>query len=121
MLARAHTFTIDGLQARHVAVEVDVRRGLPAFTIVGLADTAVREGLAPYLWRSLGPTDVAWLAGVLGRERARVVHLHTFGSQVIGTQGLPGLGQRRGRTASLGGHHYSVAMRTAARGLQGLT
>src|SRR5271170_4221080 len=43
MLARAHTFTIEGLQTRHVTVEVDVRPGLPAFTIVGLADTAVRE------------------------------------------------------------------------------
>lgn len=43
MLARAHTFTIDGLQPRHVSVEVDVRTGLPAFTIVGLADAAVRE------------------------------------------------------------------------------
>jgi magnesium chelatase family protein len=43
MLAQAHTFTIDGLQTRQVRVEVDVRRGLPAFTIVGLADAAVRE------------------------------------------------------------------------------
>jgi magnesium chelatase family protein len=43
MLARAHTFTIDGVQPRHVTVEVDVRAGLPAFTIVGLADAAVRE------------------------------------------------------------------------------
>jgi magnesium chelatase family protein len=43
MLARAHTFTIDGLRTRHVTVEVDVRRGLPGFAIVGLADTAVRE------------------------------------------------------------------------------
>jgi magnesium chelatase family protein len=43
MLARAHAFTIDGLQTRHVSVEVDVRAGLPAFTIVGLADAAVRE------------------------------------------------------------------------------
>jgi magnesium chelatase family protein len=43
MLARAHTFTIDGLHTRHVTVEVDVRRGLPAFTIVGLANAAVRE------------------------------------------------------------------------------
>jgi magnesium chelatase family protein len=43
MLARAHTFTIDGLQTRHVTVEVDIRAGLPAFTIVGLADAAVRE------------------------------------------------------------------------------
>ena len=43
MLARAHAFTIDGLHTRHVAVEVDIRTGLPAFAIVGLADTAVRE------------------------------------------------------------------------------
>jgi magnesium chelatase family protein len=43
MLAQAHAFTIDGLQTRQVRVEVDVRRGLPAFTIVGLADAAVRE------------------------------------------------------------------------------
>jgi magnesium chelatase family protein len=43
MLARAHTFTIEGLQTRHVTVEVDIRPGLPAFTIVGLADAAVRE------------------------------------------------------------------------------
>ena len=43
MLARAHTFTIEGLHTRRVAVEVDIRPGLPAFTIVGLADTAVRE------------------------------------------------------------------------------
>ena len=43
MLAQAHTFTIQGPRARHVLVELDVRPGLPAFTIVGLADAAVRE------------------------------------------------------------------------------
>lgn len=43
MPATAHTFTIDGPDARHVTVELDVRPGLPAFTIVGLADAAVRE------------------------------------------------------------------------------
>jgi magnesium chelatase family protein len=43
MLARAQTFTIEGLQTRPVTVEVDIRSGLPAFTIVGLADAAVRE------------------------------------------------------------------------------
>ncbi len=43
MLARARTFTIEGLQTRPVAVEVDIRAGLPSFTIVGLADVAVRE------------------------------------------------------------------------------
>lgn len=43
MLARARTFTIEGLHARAVTVEIDIRPGLPAFTIVGLADAAVRE------------------------------------------------------------------------------
>jgi DNA invertase Pin-like site-specific DNA recombinase len=43
MLARAHTFTIEGLRTPRVTVEVDIRSGLPAFAIVGLADVAVRE------------------------------------------------------------------------------
>ena len=43
MLATARSFTLDGISARPVRVEVDVHRGLPAFSIVGLADTAVRE------------------------------------------------------------------------------
>ncbi len=43
MLATARSFTLDGISARQVRVEVDVHRGLPAFSIVGLPDTAVRE------------------------------------------------------------------------------
>ncbi|HEX3801576.1 MAG TPA: YifB family Mg chelatase-like AAA ATPase [Solirubrobacteraceae bacterium] len=43
MLARVTTFAIDGVQPRRIFVEVDIRPGLPAFTIVGLGDTAVRE------------------------------------------------------------------------------
>jgi magnesium chelatase family protein len=43
MLARVITFAIDGVQARRVWVEADIRQGLPAFTVVGLADKAVRE------------------------------------------------------------------------------
>jgi magnesium chelatase family protein len=43
MLARARTFTIEGLHTRAVTVEVDIRPGLPAFAIIGLADTVVRE------------------------------------------------------------------------------
>jgi magnesium chelatase family protein len=43
MLARVATFAIDGVDPRQVSVEVDIRSGLPAFTIVGLADAAVRE------------------------------------------------------------------------------
>ena len=43
MLARVATFAIDGIDPRQVWVEVDIRSGLPAFTIVGLGDVAVRE------------------------------------------------------------------------------
>ena len=42
-LARVITFTLDGVEARRVWVEADIRSGLPAFSIVGLADKAVRE------------------------------------------------------------------------------
>jgi magnesium chelatase family protein len=43
MLSRVITFAVDGVDARRVWVEADIRRGLPAFTVVGLADKAVRE------------------------------------------------------------------------------
>lgn len=43
VLATARTFTLDGISARPVQVEVDVHKGLPNFTIVGLPDAAVRE------------------------------------------------------------------------------
>ncbi len=43
MLARVATFAIDGVDPRQVLVEVDIRSGLPSFTIVGLGDAAVRE------------------------------------------------------------------------------
>ena len=43
MLAHVTTFAIDGIEPRRVTVEVDVRQGLPAFSIVGLGDRSVRE------------------------------------------------------------------------------
>ena len=42
-LARVTTFALDGVESRRVWVEADIRSGLPAFTVVGLADKAVRE------------------------------------------------------------------------------
>jgi magnesium chelatase family protein len=89
MLARVATFAIDGIDPRHVWVEVDIRSGLPAFTIVGLGDAAVRESrdrvrsaiansgfefpqtritanLAPAFLRKVGPGfDAALALGVL--------------------------------------------------------
>jgi magnesium chelatase family protein len=43
VLAVARTFTLLGVHAREIRVEVDVRTGLPSFTLVGLPDAAVRE------------------------------------------------------------------------------
>ncbi|MBX3218350.1 MAG: glycosyltransferase [Labilithrix sp.] len=58
----------------------------------------VREGPLPYLASSLGPGDVRWLTAVLERRRARVVHLHTFASQVLGTRAARRAGARVVRT-----------------------
>ena len=90
MLAHVTTFAIDGLASRRITVEVDLRRGLPAFTIVGRGDAAVRESrervhaallncgfdfpqrritvnLAPAHLRKVGPGfDLATACGVLG-------------------------------------------------------
>lgn len=43
MLAKVLSCAILGLQAELVEVEVDIRRGLPSFMLVGLPDAAVRE------------------------------------------------------------------------------
>jgi magnesium chelatase family protein len=43
VFAIARTFALIGVAAEPVHVEVDIGRGLPSFTIVGLPDAAVRE------------------------------------------------------------------------------
>ena len=43
MLTKLFTSAIVGLDGHLVSVEVDMSRGLPAFTVVGLPDTAVQE------------------------------------------------------------------------------
>jgi len=43
MLAKTFSFGISGLEAYPVTIEVDVTRGLPAMTIVGLPDNAIKE------------------------------------------------------------------------------
>ena len=89
MLASVATFAVEGVEGREVTVEVDVRRGLPAFSLVGLPDASVREArervraallnsglefpqqrltanLAPAAIRKAGPAfDLAIAVGVL--------------------------------------------------------
>ena len=43
MLAAVATFALEGVKPQEVTVEVDVRLGLPTFTLVGLPDRAIRE------------------------------------------------------------------------------
>jgi magnesium chelatase family protein len=42
-LAVVHSRALDGLTAPEVTVEVHLANGLPNFTLVGLADTEVKE------------------------------------------------------------------------------
>jgi len=90
MLACVATFALDGVSSHEITVEVDVRRGLSTFTLVGLPDRAVRESrervraallnselefpqkrltvnLAPAHVRKAGPSfDLAIAVGLLG-------------------------------------------------------
>lgn len=43
MLSRATSLVIHGIEAHLVDVEVDIIKGLPNFTIVGLPDSIIRE------------------------------------------------------------------------------
>ena len=43
MLSKLVSYGLEGLNGFAVDVEVDISGGLPAFDIVGLADTAVKE------------------------------------------------------------------------------
>ena len=58
----------------------------------------VKEGPLRFLASSLGRDDVRWLEGVLARRGARIVHLHTFASQVLGTRAAEEAGARIVRT-----------------------
>jgi glycosyltransferase involved in cell wall biosynthesis len=46
----------------------------------------VQEGPLAFVWQQLGPLHVGWLREELAAARPDVVHLHTLGSQVIGTR-----------------------------------
>jgi magnesium chelatase family protein len=112
MLARVTTFAIDGIESRRVTVEVDLRQGLPSFSIVGLGDKAVREArervraaiqnsgfsfpqvritanLAPAYLRKAGPGfDLAIAVGILAASdqvpAAALARWSVFGELSLG-------------------------------------
>ncbi|HUZ28346.1 MAG TPA: magnesium chelatase domain-containing protein, partial [Solirubrobacteraceae bacterium] len=113
MLVRLTTFAIDGVDPRQVSVEIDIRPGLPTFTIVGLGDTTVRESrdrvraailnssfkfpdtritanLAPASLRKAGPHfDLALALGVLAASN-QVPAAALVGYAVFGELSLSG-------------------------------
>jgi magnesium chelatase family protein len=120
VLAHVTTFTITGIDSRRVTVEVDVRAGLPNFTIVGLGDRSVREArervhaailnsgfefpqrrvtvnLAPANLRKAGPGfDLAIAAGILAASGQIPIEalepLAVFGELALGGQLRPSHG-----------------------------
>lgn len=113
MLASSRTFTILGVDAHDVTVEVDVRQGLPSFTIVGLPDVAVREsrervraaiinsgfdfadrritaGLAPADLRKAGPAFDLAIAAALLAACGQIPEKALEGCALAGELGLDG-------------------------------
>jgi magnesium chelatase family protein len=113
MIARVTTFAVDGVASRRVWVEADLRQGLPAFTVVGLADKAVREArervraalvnsgfvfpggritvnLAPADLRKIGPGFDLPLAVALLVAGSQVAARDVEGCAVIGELALNG-------------------------------
>ncbi len=113
VLASVSTFALEGVRSHQVTVEVDVRRGLPAFTLVGLPDRAVRESrervraavqnsrldfpmkrltvnLAPAHVRKAGPGfDLAIAVGLLAAS-GQVPHEALVSTAVCGELSLSG-------------------------------
>ncbi len=112
MLASVHSCAVIGLQGALVRIEVDIAQGLPAFSIVGLPDTAVQEAkervraaiknsgcmfpnkritvnMAPADLRKAGPAyDLPLAVGILSASGQ--VEAETAGSLFVGEVGLDG-------------------------------
>ncbi|HEY1276313.1 MAG TPA: YifB family Mg chelatase-like AAA ATPase [Thermoleophilaceae bacterium] len=129
MLASVATFALEGVTSHEVNVEVDVRGGLPTFTLVGLPDRAIRESrervraallnsglefpmkrltvnLAPAHLRKAGPGfDLAIAVGLLAASN-QVPHEPLAGCAVWGELSLGGeLRPGRGTLAAALGAH----------------
>jgi magnesium chelatase family protein len=113
MLAKILSFSLVGIEAYPIEIEVDVSRGLPSVTLVGLADTSIKESKARvksaiknsgFEWPveritiSLAPSDIkkegtgfdlAIALGILAAtEQINVQNLHNY--YVLGELSLDG-------------------------------
>ncbi len=102
MIARVFSAVPRGVEALAVEVEVDVRPGLPAITVVGLPDTAVREARERVLaaLRHLGcrfeaRSIVVNLSPAEERKEGAILDLAMAAGIVAGTGGLPAAALQR--------------------------
>jgi len=96
MVSRVNSAVPRGVEALPVQVEVDVRPGLPAITVVGLPDTAVREARERVLaaLRHLGcrfeaRSIVVNLSPAEERKEGAILDLAMAAGIVAGASGLP--------------------------------
>ena len=66
----------------------------------------VHEDALSYLARSLGPSDVQWLAELLRTGRFDLLHTHTFGTHVLGTRAAQRAGVPQLRTEHHVMHYF---------------
>jgi glycosyltransferase involved in cell wall biosynthesis len=96
--------------AIHQAAVITPNRALADYLIscgVRIHDRgAARDNPFAYLYRSLGPADVAWLAALLVAERIDLVHTHTFASHVLGTRAARRAGLPQVRTEHHVMHYF---------------
>jgi magnesium chelatase family protein len=76
VLASVASAVLTGVEGRPVVVEVHVSRGLPAYTVVGLPDAAVRES-RERVRAAFYSSDLAW---PLTRITVDVAYSHPGGS-----------------------------------------
>src|SRR6266704_3629911 len=141
VLARILSTALLGVEAVLVRVEVDVARGLPAFTTVGLPDSAVRESrervktsirnggyafpndrvtvnLAPADLRKEGSAfDLPIALGILtatGIVKVRTAPLAVVGELALDGQIQPVRGVL-GKSVDLGGRHLPLRLCSASR------
>ena len=103
--------------ADHVVALITPNRALAGY--FGKAGVRVhdrgpaRENPLAYLYRSLGPSDVAWLAERIATDAIDVVHTHTFGSHVLGTRAARRVRRPQVRTE----HHVIFAVTDLGPGI----
>ncbi len=99
--------------AEHVVALITPNRALAAYFAqagVRVHDRGpARENPLAYLYRSLGPSDVAWLTDRIARDAIDVVHTHTFGSHVLGTRAARRMRRPQVRTEHHVMHYFDAS------------